>query len=149
MKYKVGKFTWVSEDQAYYARHCLSNGQYCQIAFRECRLKRYTQYHVVFAVADKKKNLNGYFSESKENNLSLKMTGKCGVEALYWCKDMLVSFENDVAHDRHEDVKIVVFGEDARRRKFYEKALPRLGFVRENTPWGFAMVKTFKKEDEE
>lgn len=52
-------FTWDSESEGYYKRHKLSNGQFCQIGFYRWNGSRSTEYHVAFAVADKKKNLNG------------------------------------------------------------------------------------------
>ena len=52
-------FTWDSESEGYYRRHRLSNGQFCQIAFYREEYSRATEYYVAFAVADKKKHLNG------------------------------------------------------------------------------------------
>lgn len=80
--------TWNSENECYYERHRLSNGQYCMVAFYRFYRSRSVEYHVVFAVADKKKALNGYFDQTKDNNISLKYTGRCGAEALIWCRDM-------------------------------------------------------------
>lgn len=63
----AGDFTWDKESQAFYMRHRLSNGQFCLIAFVRHYSSRAIKYYVVFAVADKKRNLNGYFNENKNN----------------------------------------------------------------------------------
>lgn len=59
-------FTWDSESEGYYKRHKLSNGQFCQIGFYRWNGSRSIEYHVAFAVADKKKNLNGWFNQTKD-----------------------------------------------------------------------------------
>lgn len=148
---QYGAFTYDHENGMFYARHKLSNGQYCMIAFIEYERSRGAEYYVVFAVANKKKNLTGYFDENKNNNLTLKMTGTCGVEALFWAKRMLLQFERDVLPRRmgeNEQAKIVVIGEDARRFQFYEKALPRLGYYKSCVDGSMAMIKTFEAGDE-
>lgn len=141
-------FTWVSECEGFFARHRLSNGQFCQIAMYQFENKRDIEFDVVFAVADKKKNLNGYFNEDRYNNIRGKMTGRCGAEALFWCRKMLLEFEKEIVPrylNQATDVKIVVYGEDQRRQQFYARVLPRLGFSKENTGWGWGMVKRFEK----
>ena len=143
-------YSWTSGLQAYIARHRLSNGQFCQIVMYKHRGSRAVEFHVAFAVADKKRSLNGYFSGSKNDSISGKMTGRCGAEALYWCKDALAVFENDVAPrylSNSAEVKIVVYGADPRRQRFYQMVLSRLGFRIENTCWGYGMVKRILKED--
>ena len=87
-------FTWDSESEGYYKRHKLSNGQFCQIGFYRWNGSRSTEYHVAFAVADKKKNLNGWFNQTKDDNLTLRTTGRCGVEALFWARDMLLNLKD-------------------------------------------------------
>ena len=148
---QYGEFTYDCENGMFCARHKLSNGQYCMIALMEYERSRGAEYYVVFAVANKKKNLTGYFDENKNNNLTLKMTGTCGVEALFWAKKMLLQFERDVLPRRmgeNEQVKIVVIGEDARRFQFYEKVLPRLGYYKSCVDGSMAMIKTFEAGDE-
>ena len=137
---QYGEFTYDRKSGGYYARHKLSNGQYCMIGLMEYYNNRTTDYWVVFAVANKKKNLNGYFDETKDNNITLKMTGTCGVEALFWAKKMLI--------ESGEKSKIIVTGEDARRFHLYERALPRLGYYKSCVDGQMAMIKTFYAEDE-
>ena len=108
-------FSWDKESEGYYLRHRLSNGQFCQIAFYRWNGSRSTEYHVAFAVADKKKNHTGWFNQTKDDNLTLRATGRCGVEALFWARDMLLEFEKYIFLRETEDTKIVVQGEDSRR----------------------------------
>ena len=77
-------FTWNSESEGYYRRHRLSNGQFCQIAFYRYEYSRSTEYYVAFAVADKKKHLNGWFDQTKYDRISGKCTGHWGIEELAW-----------------------------------------------------------------
>ena len=134
-------FTWDKESGGYYKRHKLSNGQFCQIAFYRWNGSRSTEYHVAFAVADKKKNLNGWFNQTKDDNLTLRATGRCGVEALFWARDMLLEFEKYIFLREIEDTKIVVQGEDSRRFRLYERALSRYGYRKVKFQDGWEMVK--------
>ena len=138
---RIKMMTWNSENECYYERHRLSNGQYCMVAFYRFYRSRSVEYHVVFAVADKKKALNGYFDQTKDNSISLKYTGRCGAEALIWCRDKLLEFENEVFLSDTFETKIVVYGEDHRRFRFYERALTRYGYEKKLTDDGWAMVK--------
>lgn len=140
-------FTWDRESEGYFARHRLSNGQFCMIGFFEFETSRAIAYYVAFAVADKKKALNGWFNGSSDDNITLKMTGRCGVEALYWCRDKLLEFEDWVRHPKHMDVKIVVGGEDSKRFRMYERALKRYGYSKVWDGGEWAMVKFLQRED--
>lgn len=139
--HRITLMIWSSENECYYERHRLSNGQYCMVAFYRFYRSRSVEYQVVFAVADKKKALNGYFDQTKDNNISLKYTGRCGAEALIWCRDKLLEFENEVFLSETFETKIVVYGEDHRRFRFYERALTRYGYEKKLTDDGWAMVK--------
>lgn len=139
-------FTWNREAQAYFARHKLQNGQFCQIAFYKVYYRnRAVEYHVAFAVADKKKQLNAWFNSSEGNNIELKMTGRCGAAALIWARNMLLEFEKEVYLDKNIDTKIVVMGEDARRFRLYERTLSRYGYIKTKVEDGWAMVKFINK----
>lgn len=120
----------------YFEQHKLSNGQFCRIEFIEIKQG---EYGVVFAVADKKRNLRGYMEETSENTLTLKSTGRCGLEPFIWCKDKMLEAETEISGLR----KLFVLGEDSRRFRIYEKALKRYGYRKENTHLGFVMVKHF------
>lgn len=137
-------FVWNRESEGYYARRRLSNGQFCMIAFYRCRTKRATEYYVAFAVADKKKTLNAWFNETEGNSIELKMTGRCGVEALYWCRDKLLEFEREVYCEKNKDTKICVSGADSKRFRLYEKALARYGYRKVSSRYGWFMVKFIK-----
>lgn len=140
-------FTWDSESEGYYRRHRLSNGQFCQIAFYREEYSRATEYYVTFAVADKKKHLNGWFNQSKDDRISCKCTGRCGIEALAWARNVILDFENWVYINKNEDTKIVVEGADSRRFRLYQKALSQYGYNKVRTPDGWAMVKFIHRED--
>ena len=71
----------------------------------------------------------------------MKYTGRCGAEALIWCRDKLLEFENEVFLSETFETKIVVYGEDHRRFRFYERALTRYGYEKKLTDDGWAMVK--------
>lgn len=108
---------------------------------------RATEYYVAFAVADKKKHLNGWFNQTKDDRLSCKCTGRCGIEALVWARDMLLDFENWIYINKNEDTKIVVEGADSRRFRLYQKALSKYGYNKVKTPTTWAMVKFIHRED--
>ena len=138
----ASSFTWNKESEGFYSRHKLSNGQYCMVDFFRFHTKRATCYYVAFAVADKRKNLNGWFENNKNNNIEYKMTGRCGVEALLWCRDRLLEFEEFVPTDKVEDTKIVVCATDSKRFRMYEKALSRYGYRKVFMDGCWSMVKT-------
>lgn len=127
--------------KGYFARHRLSNGQFCMVGFFQHETGRAIAYYVAFAVADKKKALSGWFNGSSDDSITLKMTGRCGVEALYWCRDKLLEFENHVRRPKNKDVKIVVGGEDSKRFRMYERALKRYGYRKVLDDGEWAMMK--------
>lgn len=141
-------FTWDKESEGWYSRHRLSNGQYCMVGFFRHHMNRATCYYVAFAVADKKKNLNGWFNNDRNNTIECKMTGRCGAEALFWCRDKLLDFEEFVYKERSCDTKIVVQGADSKRFRMYERALSRYGYKKSYIYGGWSMVKTLEKEDD-
>ena len=112
----------------YYKRHCLSNGQVCQIVFYQTSYAKYNEYYVGFVVADKKKQLNSWLKGSDYANLTLKSTGRCGAEALCWARRQLLEFEDYIRNNDRNKIKIVVSGEDSRRFRVYEKALSKYGY---------------------
>lgn len=139
-------FTWDKENESYICRHRLSNGQYCMIGFQRWSDDFQTLYSVVFCVADKKKHINGYFNASKEDRITLKITGRCGLEALTWCYKMLNEFEAGVYVPLTHRVRLVVTGEDKRRFHMYERALSRRGWRKELLYGQWMMVKEVSRE---
>lgn len=137
----MNNFTWDANTEAYYMRHRLSNGQYCQIAFYQDIYERAIEYSVAFAVADKKKNINGWFNRTKDDTLTMKYTGRCGCEALLWCKNKILEFIQEVGTYPSYTTKILVFADDGRRFRLYEKGLSRYGFHKVKTSRGWAMEK--------
>lgn len=94
-----------------------------------------------FAVADKKKKLAAYFNEASGNTITLKTTGRCGLEALVWCYRTMVDFEGYLA-DFSIPSKVAVIGEDQRRFRAYEKALSKKGYQKVFLDGQWTMIKT-------
>ena len=135
--------TYDFRNRTYWCRHKLSNGQYCMIAFEEFSdtINRYkgSNFNVAFVVADKKKQIRAWFDGTKDNTISLKSTGRCGVEALFWARDRILEFEEMAAAGEiipcSHGVTIWVSGEDSRRFHMYERALSRYGYSKVPSPW--------------
>ena len=68
-----------------------------------------------------------------------------GVARIYGLRNAeaneLLEFENEVFLSETFETKIVVYGEDHRRFRFYERALTRYGYEKKLTDDGWAMVK--------
>lgn len=109
----------------YYKKHFLSNGQVCEIRFYKDENKN--SYSVGFCVANKKKYLNAWFFEEK-NNISYKCSGRCGLEALLWAKNQLALFERFV----DKPCEILITGEDQKRFRVYKWALEKCGYKMTN-----------------
>lgn len=78
------------------------------------------------------------------------MTGRCGIEALVWCKNMLLEFEKEVPMEKNKDTKICVEGADSKRFRMYEKALSRYGYRKIKMGWGrWCMVKFLERPEHE
>lgn len=139
-------FTFDKESETYYRRHKLSNGQYCMIGFQRWQTDFQTIYYVVFCVADKKKHLNGYLNQTKDDRITLKSTGRCGLEALVWAYKMMREFEERVCVAPLSPVRLAVIGEDRRRSHMYERALSRRGWHKEFLYGMWTMVKEISHE---
>lgn len=113
------------------------------------KLSRTTEYHVAFAVANKKKTLNAWFNGTSGDTITLKMTGRCGLEALYWCRDKLLEFEYEVYQHRSVDTKIVVTAEDSKRFRMYERALARYSYQKVKYGNKFEIIKFLPRERKE
>lgn len=128
----LGDFELDRENDMFWQRHKLSNGQFCMIGFERImnNCEDVEDYNVVFAVADKKKQLRGFFNGSSENTITLKSTGRCGIEALVWARDKILEFEEEMqGYEGHNvTISIMVAGEDSRRFRLYERALSRYGY---------------------
>lgn len=142
-------FTWNEEYKGWFSRHKLSNGQYCMIGLLQSYFGRSVCYYVCFAVANKKKNLNGWFDENRNNNIECRTTGRCGIEALLWCRDKLLNFEQFVRLEKHKSTKIFVCGSDSRRFRVYEKALLKYGYKKVFMHGTWSMVKILGQANEE
>lgn len=152
----LGDFELDRKHDMLWQRHRLSNSQYCMIGFvRELNsCWDVEDYYVVFAVADKKKQLRGFFDGTAENNITLKSTGRCGVEALRWARDKILEFETEMRgyEGSKVTINVMVAGEDARRFRLYERALSRYGYTkvpgRGNGDFSWYMRKTILDKGE-
>lgn len=142
----LSDFKWDAENQGYFARHRLSNGQFCMIGFYQYYTQRAIEYGVAFAVADKKKALNAWFNGTSKDTISLKMTGRCGVEALLWCRDKILEFENEIQRSKCRDTKITISATDSKRFRMYEKALTKYGYKKAFMHGTWLMVKSLGKQ---
>lgn len=146
----LGNFELDRENDMLWQRHKLSNGQFCMIGFErninDCG--DVEDYNVVFAVADKKKQLKGFFECSKDNTITLESTGKCGIEALIWAKDKILEFEEEMKGYEGDNItiSIMVAGEDNHRFRLYERGLKRYGYKKVpgsgSGDWPWYMKKT-------
>ena len=111
------------EEIVYYKRTKLSNNQTAWIFFAKSESHKIDEYHVMFAIAKKKRDIyNWLFGES--NNISLKQTGMCGIEGMIWAKNQMLLFEEWISHP----CIIIVMGEDKRRQQIFKKALVKHGY---------------------
>ena len=135
-------FTYDYNTDTFWCRHKLSNGQYCMVSFDGFSEPGDSiwNYNVAFAVADKKKQLKAWFEGTKDNTITLKSTGKCGIEALFWARDRILEFELRVKEGSfwrvRRPVAIWITGEDARRFRVYERAMSRYGYSKVPSPGG-------------
>lgn len=145
----LGNFELDRENDMLWQRHKLSNGQFCMIGFtcytNDCGDTE--DYYVCFAVADKKKQLKGYFESSSANTITLKSTGKCGIEALVWAREKIQEFEEELRgyEGQNITISIMVTGEDQRRFRMYERALSKYGYKKVpggKGDWPWYMKKT-------
>lgn len=109
----------------YFKKHKLSNNQTISIFFIKEELKRGTDYFVVLAIANKKRDIKQWILGQRDV-LSDKETGKCGVEGLLWAKKQIIDFEGFIKYQKN--VTICVSWLDNRRRNVYEYGLKKIGY---------------------
>lgn len=134
----------------------MSNGQVCEVRFYlNDDAADYDEFSVAFAVANKKKYLSAWFERTASGkSIDLKITGTAGMEALIWCKDQILLFENEVQeqfedfyrdHPQHE-IHIVIGADDAKRFRAY-RYMKRYGYFETTTAaFGRSLIKKFKPE---
>lgn len=120
----------------YSERKKLKNGQICAIRIFEDINKGKILYCVVFAIADKRKNLFAYLDGKKGGEkLCLHSTGK-SLEGLIWAKNIILNFKPE----KHG--KLFIQGEDKRRYQVYKRALLKYGFKEERLDFcGMVLTK--------
>lgn len=115
----------------FYKSKKLSNGQTAMIVFEEqIRTTKKIEYSIIFAISNKKKNIIKWL-EGKDDCLSDKSTGKCGIEGLIWAKQQIIDFEkfiNERLKYYNQDIILYVWWTDNKRRNVYEKALGKIGY---------------------
>lgn len=146
------------KNDIFFVPHTLSNGQHCMIGFTHegDDFKRRSDFYVCFGIANKRKSVKGFFYGTKDNDITLKSTGRSGIEALKWARDRILEFEEVLSYECERDacwlgdaVTIRVAGEDSRRFRMYERALSKYGYrkvkgEKDDYPW--YMVKTIRRE---
>lgn len=109
----------------YFKTYKLSNNQTISIFFIKEELKRGTDYFVVLAIANKKRDIKQWILGQRDV-LSDKETGKCGIEGLLWAKRQIIAFEDFIKYQKN--VTICVSWLDNRRRNVYEYGLKKIGY---------------------
>lgn len=126
-------FHYNREYDYYYEYHKLSNGQTALFALNQWRYSKHRDLYVVFAIADKKKQLIQWMLEEGNGDLDSKVTGKCGTEGLAWAyrkiKEAIEYFKKE---DSAWHYNLIVSASDHRRFVVYEHFLKRLGFTKCN-----------------
>jgi len=75
----------------------------------------------------------------RKNNVTLKQTGKCGLEGLIWAKNKIIEFEEYIKTIDKDKRKIILVGwDDNRRRNVYHKGLKNIGYK-----YGFMFDKKY------
>lgn len=110
----------------YFKTYKLKNNQTASIFFIREIYSKCTEYHIVFAISNKKKYIKQWLLDKKDV-LSDKITGTCGLEGLIWAKNEIISFENFIK-EREQSIVICIGWEDNRRRNVYERALSKYGY---------------------
>lgn len=113
-----------------YFKTCkLKNNQTATIFFIRKELKRGTEYHVVFAISNKKKYIKQWILGERDT-LTNKETGKCGLDGLIWAKEQIIEFEDYINIETYKpkDITICVTWTDNRRRNIYVRVLGKLGY---------------------
>lgn len=120
----------------YSERKKLKNGQMCEIKIYEKVCKNQVLYPIVFAIADKKKQLKAYLDGTNGGEkICLHCTGK-SLEGLIWAKNQILNFKPQKAG------KIFITGEDKRRYQVYKRVLLKYGFKEEHLDFcGMALTK--------
>jgi len=118
--------------EGYIEKTVLSNGQIACIVFQENKYKNFTDYYVMFAIANKKKDIKNWLS-SKHNNIDNKQTGRCGIEGLIWAKNKVIEFEKHIKDRHYTNRNIVISWADKKRKDVYVKAMMKLGYKNDTT----------------
>lgn len=130
-----------SEYNYWYEYNKLPNGQSSIIVFtlhRDSYGK--IEWHVGYAIADKKKYLRAWLCCGERNIIEYKETGTCGFDGLILAYRKLQELEKSYCSTGEI---IVVEASDSRRFRVYEHFLKRIGYKKEKHPkHGWVMTKT-------
>ena len=86
-------------------------------------------YTVSLSIGKKKKMAKAYINSDKGSNTQTTNIGS-GIEPLLWAKECILYFIEMKRQWKYPyPIYILVYGEDARRRKIYKWALSKIGFV--------------------
>ncbi len=113
----------------FYDTKKFSSGYYGYIEFSAISGMPENWYTVMLSVSKKKRRAMAYINVEKDSNTQTTNVGS-GIEPLIWAKECVISFikmkqQRELSHPTY----ILVYGEDARRRKVYKWALSKIGFV--------------------
>jgi hypothetical protein len=127
---KIEKLKVDGVNYGYQSRKKLNSGQTVAIFFVKEERSRSTDYHILLLIANKKRDINDFILE-KRDVLTDKITGRCGLEGLFWAKRMLLKFEDMIAQKYcgEKEVCIVINATDSRRKKVYIQSLKKYGYI--------------------
>ena len=116
-------FEEAEDKYIYYSKKKMKNNQTAYFFLTSYYNDKRYDFAISFAVANKRKDIKNWMCD-KQNNIKLKSSGSCGLEALIWAKNQLILLEKCC----HPTDKISVYGEDSRRGRVYKAYLDRLGY---------------------
>lgn len=136
------------QNDCYIDRTQLSNGQTACIVFDKYYMSDSNDiaFNVVFAIANKKKQIRQWMNGTGYGSLDMQITGNCGIEGLAWAAARLKEFES-ICKVRYASytrkVLIIITGSDMRRYKTYARYLTKHGYREANDPiWGKCLMKS-------
>ena len=119
------------DEEGWYSTTKLPSGQTIRIEFQESNSWHKYHYNIYLVTSHKRK---------QSDNVTLKATGKDGLEGLMWARDKIIEFEEFVK-DIHRGIPVIIYccWDCNRRRNVYERGLRDLGY-RFNNLFGYKVL---------
>lgn len=131
-----------AKEDIYYIKEKLSNGMTLEMGFQETDydyVNELIYYNVYLSVYHKRK-------QKELNEAEMKITGVNPFETYAVALKAYQTLENYVKKEEpYDDICIIAWGTDGRRRKIYEKILKRYGFFSERVENIMALTKRIER----